>query len=91
MRIFYCFNFSTYFRIFVKVLTERNVNISNEFNFSDVLSKCKLHLSLARTPKHSLCARPSVFLHFDKHQRNEIHSLVEPISRERKKEKRNDR
>ena len=33
--MFYCFNLSTS-RIFVKVLIERNINISNELNFSDV-------------------------------------------------------
>ena len=32
--MFSCFNFSAYIRFFV--LTEMNVNISNELNFSDV-------------------------------------------------------
>ena len=36
MYLFYCFNFSTYIRFFVKVLLGTNVNISNELNFSDV-------------------------------------------------------
>ena len=34
--MFSCFNFSAYIRFFVNVLIEMNVNISNEFNFSDV-------------------------------------------------------
>ena len=32
----FCFNFSAYIRFFVNVLIEMNVNIRNEFNFSDV-------------------------------------------------------
>ena len=34
--MFSCFNFSAYIRLFVNVLIEMNVNISNELNFSDV-------------------------------------------------------
>ena len=41
--MFYCFNFSANIRVFVKVLTETNVNISKELHFSDVKRKCKLH------------------------------------------------
>ena len=34
--MFLLFNFSSYVRFFVKLLIERNVNISNELNFSYV-------------------------------------------------------
>ena len=36
MKIFYCLNFSAKIRFFVKVLIERNVDMSNGLNFSDV-------------------------------------------------------
>ena len=36
MRMFYCLDFSVLIRIFVKVLIETSVNISNELNFFDV-------------------------------------------------------
>ena len=36
MSKFYCFNFSAYIRCFVKVFTEKNVNISSDLILSDV-------------------------------------------------------
>ena len=39
---------SAYIRFFVKVLFERNVNVSNEFNFSDVYRSVNYIESLAK-------------------------------------------
>ena len=48
VRMFYCFNFSsTYIKFFVKILTERNVHISNEFIFSDIYRSVNYIGSLA--------------------------------------------
>ena len=63
-----------------------NINISNELNFSDVHRSVNYIGSLAQFTwggggVHSLCPRPNVVLHFDKPQKNEIHSLnnyIEP-------------
>ena len=88
--MFYCFKFSAYISFFAKVLIEANVNISNGFNFYDVYQgctqpnivctlhfclKCKLHWVTCIV--NLLCIQSSIVytLHFDKHQKNEIHSL----------------
>ena len=34
--MFYCFNYSAYIIVFVRILIETNVNISNKLHFSDV-------------------------------------------------------
>ena len=47
-----------------------NVNISNELNFSDVYRSVNYIGSLAFTLHATQCS-----LNFDKHQKNEIHSL----------------
>ena len=48
-----------------------NVNISNELNFSDVYRIHKLHWAANKVTLHATqCS-----LYFDKHQKNEIHSL----------------
>ena len=47
MFMFYCFNFSAYIRLFIKVLTKTNVNISDEINFSDVYRRVNYIGSLA--------------------------------------------
>ena len=44
----FCFNFSAYIRLFVNVLIEMNVNIRNEFNFSDVCRSVNYIGSLAK-------------------------------------------
>ena len=49
-----------------------NVNISNELNFSDVYRSVNYIGSLA---KFIYFARDSMWLHFDKPQKNEIHPL----------------
>ena len=80
MYIFYCFIFSSYkLRFFVKVLIEMNVDIRNEFNFSD---KCKLHWVASKVYVNPFRVWGSFTLHatqcslqFDKPQKNEIHSL----------------
>ena len=45
MKMFYCFSFSSYI---VKVLIKMNVNISNEFHFSDAYRNINYTGSLAK-------------------------------------------
>ena len=45
--MFPCFTFSVYIRVFINVLIEMNVNISNELNFSDVYRSVNYIGSLA--------------------------------------------
>ena len=45
--MFYCLNFSAYIRFFFKVLIERNVDMSNDLNFSDVFRGVNYTGSLA--------------------------------------------
>ena len=75
----YCFNFSAYIRFFVRVLIETNVNISNELNFSDGYRSINCIGSLAKfiEPRRSSCTLhvSQCSVHFDKPQKNEIHSL----------------
>ena len=65
--MFHCFNLRAYIRFVVKVLIKTNVNISNELHYSDV------YLNVNYSESHAnyviQCS-----LHFDKPQRNEIHS-----------------
>ena len=71
--MFQCFNFRTYIRFFIKVLIEKYVNISNELNFSDLYPNVSYTGSLAKftfTLHATQCS-----LHFNKTQKNEIHSL----------------
>ena len=74
--MFYCFNFSTYIRFFVKVSIERNVNISNELNFSDVYRSVNDTGSLAKFHElllGSFTLHATQFsLHFDKPQKNKL-------------------
>ena len=63
--MFYGFSFRACIKIFVKVLIEKNVIISNEVNFSDGLLKCKLHWVASKVYMnpfgvHSLCMLPNV-------------------------------
>ena len=60
--MFACFKFSAYIRYFFNVLIEMNVNISNELNFLMFVGSFILHAT-------------QCILHFDKSQKNEIHSL----------------
>ena len=72
-KCFSCFNFSAYIRFFVNVLIKMNVNISNELNFSEVYRSVNYIGSLrgSFTLHSTQCS-----LHFDKHQKNEIHSSI---------------
>ena len=68
--------FSTYIRFFVKVLIETNVNISNELNFSNVYRRVNYLVSLAKLTWGSFTLYVTqCSVHFDKQQKNEIHSL----------------
>ena len=56
---------SRYRKFFVKILIERNVNISNLLNFFLILLKCKLHLEASNVYTNSLgvysfCTQPNV-------------------------------
>ena len=67
-----------YIRFFVNVLIEMNVNVSNELNFSDVYRSVNYIGSLAKftwTPSSFTLHATQCSLHFDKPQKNEIHSL----------------
>ena len=59
--MFYCIYFSVYIRFFIKVLIEKNVNISNEHNFSEVYGSVNYIGSRAFTLHASQCS-----LFFDK-------------------------
>ena len=49
LRAMFCsFNFSAYIRFFVTVWIEKNVNVSNELNFSDVYRNVNYIESLAK-------------------------------------------
>ena len=81
----YCFIFSAYIRFFLNVLIEMNVNINNEFIYFLCLSKCKLHwvarkVYMNRRGSFTLHAT-QCSLHFDKPQKNEIHSLIKFLPR----------
>ena len=63
------------YKIFVKILTERNVIIRNKFNFSD-LSEVLSTLGRQHRGSFTLLAT-QCNLHFDKPQQNDIHFLKE--------------
>ena len=64
--MFYYFKFSAYVRFFVKVMIKMNVNISNEFIFSDVYRS----VNYTGSPAKMLAIQCSL------HQKNEIQSLI---------------
>ena len=55
----YCFNFRAHIRVFVEVLINMNVNISNELNFSDVYQSVNYTGSVAKFTR-----TPLGFIHF---------------------------
>ena len=57
--MFYCFIFDPYIKFFVEALIEKNVNISNELNFSDAYQRVNYIWSLAK-----FSWTPSGFIHF---------------------------
>ena len=76
--MFSCFNFSAYIRFFINVLIEIDVSISNELHFSGVYQSVNYIRSLAKFTwfqgSFTLYATQCC-LHFNKPQKNEIHSL----------------
>ena len=78
-RCFICFSISVNIRLFVRVLVEKNINISNKLNFSDVHQSVNYIGSLANLhePLWSTLTLHATQcgLHFDNPQKYEIHSL----------------
>ena len=69
--------FGSHSGFFVKFLIEKNVNISNERNFSDVYRNINYIGSLTKFTWGSFTLHAAQCrLHFDKHQKNEIYSLI---------------
>ena len=60
--MFQCFNFSTDIRFLIRALLEKNANISNKLNFSDVYRSVNYTGSLAKfkVGVNSLCMQPNV-------------------------------
>ena len=74
--MFHVFNFSYCIRFFVKVLIEMNVNISSEFNSSDVYQNINYIGSLAKITGGSFTLHAiQCSLHFDKPQKIKSNSL----------------
>ena len=48
LKMFHCFILTAYVRFFVNILSETNVNISNELTFSDVYQRVKYNGSQAK-------------------------------------------
>ena len=65
VKTFYCFNVSSYIIFFVKYLFKTNVDIGNDLNVLNILSKIKLHcvtsiINVNPCGVHSFCKRPNI-------------------------------